>query len=241
MSLMDKVETPVAEAQANDGQPTSSESPVVTQNDWYYAENVKGEGEKPEWLKDKYKTAADQAKAYSELEKRLGAFTGAPDKYDLTLPDYPEVQFRDEDPMLKDFLESAKKNGVSQEYVSEILGTYAKALTANIPDAEAEIQKLGANGKEQVQLLAQWGSANLSPDEYGIFKGLITTASAVRLFEKLKMLSTQSEVAPPAGQPPRETEQEVLKLVNDPQYDTNPEFRADVRRRLSNAMKVKAK
>ena len=33
----------------------------------------------PEWYKaDKYKSVAEQAKAYTELEKKFGGFTGAP-------------------------------------------------------------------------------------------------------------------------------------------------------------------
>ena len=38
---------------------------------WYLSEGVGGEGEAPVWFKgDKYKTIADQAQAYPELEKR---------------------------------------------------------------------------------------------------------------------------------------------------------------------------
>ena len=37
------------------------------------------EGERPEWLKDKYKTVEDQAKAYNDAEKKLGGFSGSPE------------------------------------------------------------------------------------------------------------------------------------------------------------------
>lgn len=51
----------------------------VTEPKFLFADGVEGTGETPEWFKsNKYKTVADQAKAYTELESRFGAFSGAP-------------------------------------------------------------------------------------------------------------------------------------------------------------------
>ena len=54
---------------------------------WNLSEDTPGKGDAPEWFKaDKYKTVADQAKAYKDLEGRFGSFTGAPEEYaDVTL------------------------------------------------------------------------------------------------------------------------------------------------------------
>jgi len=38
--------------------------------------------ERPEWLPQKFKTGEDLAKSYGELEKKIGAYTGAPEAYD---------------------------------------------------------------------------------------------------------------------------------------------------------------
>jgi len=60
---------------------TATESTEV-QSTFSWSEGVNGEGEAPEYFKaDKYKSVADQAKAYTELEKRFGGFTGAPEAY----------------------------------------------------------------------------------------------------------------------------------------------------------------
>jgi len=210
---------------------------VVVSGDWYYDNNIKGDGARPEWFKgDKYKTVTDQAKAYSEVEKKLGAFKGAPEKYELTIEGYPDMKFSEDDPLLKDFLDSARQNGVSQEYVSELLGVYAQALTYNIPDADAEMKKIGVNAEQDLQILSQWAGNILSPEEYGIFKNMVTTADAFKVFDKLRNSGTGSEVAPPQGHVPHETRDQVLALINDPRYDTDEQFRADVRRKLSVAM-----
>lgn len=246
MSLLDNAKpaesaTPGGTPPAQDAPiaPTGGEgAPIATQNnDWFYDENIKGDGDRPEWLKDKYKTAADQAKAYVEIEKKLGAFKGAPDEYDLTIKDYPELKFSNEDPLLKDFLDNAKKNGVSQEYVSELLGTYAQALTINIPDADAEMKKIGPNAAQDLQILSQWAGNYLSKEEFGAFSNMITTADAFRVFDKLRQNSTRAEVAPPGSQNAHhESEEQVRSLVSDPRYDSDPEFREDVRRRMSVAL-----
>lgn len=247
MSLLDKA-TPATPdtaaaapaAPAADGAAAPTTAPVVQSNDWYYDNDIKGNGDRPEWMKEKYKTVTDQAKAYAEAEKRLGAFKGAPEEYDLTLPDNPEIKFRPDDPMLQGFLEGAKKNGVSQEYVSELLSTYAEALTSTIPDAAAEMAKLGANAPQELQILGQWAESKFTPQEFEIFKRLTTTAESIRFFEKVRQISTQSDVAPP-GNPhiQRETEDQVRQLVSDPRYDTDETFRAEVKRRMSAALGVK--
>lgn len=218
---------------AGSSTPVASETPV---GDWYYADGIKGEGARPEWLKDKYKSAADQAKAYTEIEKKLGAFKGAPEEYDLAIADHPELKFSAEDPLLKDFLASAKKNGVSQEYVSELLGVYAQALTFNMPDTEAEMKKIGVNAQQDLQILSQWAGDILSPEEFNVFKSMVTTSDAYSVFNKLRNAGVTSEIS--EGQPrvPHESSTSILTLVNDPRYDTDPAFRDDVRKKLSIAM-----
>ena len=50
---------------------------------WYLMEGIPGQGDRPDFLEPKYKTMAEQAKAYKELQKALGATNGAPDDYDF--------------------------------------------------------------------------------------------------------------------------------------------------------------
>ncbi len=225
-----------ADATPPAGEGTPPSAPIVT-GDWYYDDNLKGSGARPDWLKDKYKSAAEQAKAYVEVEKKLGAFKGAPDAYDLSLQDFPDIKFSQEDPLLKDFLTNAKTNGVSQEYITEILNTYAQALTFNIPDADAEMKKIGANAAQDLQILSQWAGNYLSAEEHKVFASLVTTADAFKVFDKLRQSVTQSDIAAPQKSgTPAETEDQVRALISDPRYSTDEHFRADVRRRMSIAL-----
>ena len=89
-SLIDAVDPaalPAAPAVAADPAPAE---PAPDAAKWYLAEGVAGNGEPPEWFRaDKYKTLDEQAKAYVELEKRFGAFTGAPKDgvYKINMPE----------------------------------------------------------------------------------------------------------------------------------------------------------
>jgi hypothetical protein len=241
MSLLEASATPTPDTGATpppaggtEGKPSAATPPVAS-TDWFYDENLKGSGDKPEWLKDKYKTAADQAKAYNDLEKKLGAFKGAPDEYDLTI-EGTDVKFSKDDPMLQEFLVNAKENGVSQEYITHLLGTYAQALTAHIPNAEAELQKIGVNHKQDLQILSQWAGQQLTPEEYSIFNKMVTTADAFKVFDKLRQSTTRADVPASQGKAAHETVEQVTASISDPRYDTDPQFRDDVRRRMSVAM-----
>ena len=53
--------------------------PTLGEGEFFLSDGIKGVGDQPEWYKaDKYKSVAEQAKAYTELEKKFGGFTGAP-------------------------------------------------------------------------------------------------------------------------------------------------------------------
>jgi len=66
----------MSEAVENDtlesNEPTSlvdAAEPTLSEGEYFLTEGIKGTGDTPEWYKaEKYKSVADQAKAYTELE-----------------------------------------------------------------------------------------------------------------------------------------------------------------------------
>ena len=78
--MSDEENSLLAEAEAST--PDSESSEVSTET------TTTEEAEKPEWfLSEKYKTVEDQAAAYPELAKKIGAMTGAPEEYEVSMPD----------------------------------------------------------------------------------------------------------------------------------------------------------
>jgi hypothetical protein len=210
-----------------------SSTPEVIQNEvWYYDDNTPGSNERPEWLQKKYKSVAEQAKAYNEAQKKLGAFKGAPDAYDIKLQD-SDIQFNEKDPVIEDFLADAKENNVSQEYVSKLLKTYAKALKMQRPDLKRELADLGPNAKQDVTVLNNWAANHLSSEEMQDFRSLMTTAKSVRILQKLKNLSTKASTGPTPTYEPMPSKAAILKKVHDPRYAQDEQFREQVREELA--------
>ena len=240
--------TETTESVENEEQTTSSESidtptestdekTEAVAEDWYHADGVKGEGPRPDWMKEKYKSVADQAKAYNDLEKRLGSFKGAPEKYDLSIEGHPEIQFADNDPLMTEWVKEAKAANMSQEFFTKSLTTYMNALTVNEPDPEVEMQKLGPTAKQDVATISQWARNNFSDEEYGTFKSLMNTADSVRLFEKISQKLRASNNAPPNNKSTSyESEESVLALIGTERYNTDPIHRKEVDRRLAAAI-----
>ena len=195
------------------------------------------EGEKPEWLKDKYKSVEDQAKAYAELEKKFGGFTGSPEgDYEIKAPEDLPGEFDLEDPRIEWFQNVAKETNMSQATFDQMLHGFAKMeVEANDPEAAKaiEIQALGKNANARLRDLGDWGKANLSQDEFEGFKGLATTAAGVQVLEAL--ISKTSEGKMPTSntvRSPAVTQEMLDDMIADPKYKTSAAYRTEVREKF---------
>lgn len=217
---------------SSDENKQETDSKFEKENEWYWDEDHKGSSEKPEWLNTKYKTVAEQAKAYNEVQKKLGAFKGAPTEYDLQHEDIKDLKLSADDPFLKDFLEDSKKQNVSQEYLNNILVTYKNILNATKPDVKAELEKLGPTAAQDIKSLGNWADNNFTKDEAQLIKNMMTSADSVRLLEKLRGVQNKADTAPQATNSSRETLADVRSMIHDPRYDSDENFRAMVREKL---------
>jgi hypothetical protein len=111
------------------------------------------------------------AKAYQDLEKKLGNNKKAPDDYKIELDDDLKKLFQadkvESDPMLKWFKDYAKSNNFTQEMFNDALKGFGKTAgdflkgegaPPPMPDAKEELGKLGKNGQaivdNQVEFLS---------------------------------------------------------------------------------------
>jgi hypothetical protein len=201
---------------------------------WFYDENMPGQGERPEWLKDKYKSAADQAKAYNELDKKLGKFQGAPENYSTEIPDAPDFKFEEGDPMLADFLKMAKEANASQDFVTNVLNHYVKTNQFYAPDPEQEMQKIGVNAKQEINQLREWASQRLTSEEMQVFGSMVTTAESFQVLQKLRRAATSTpEIAVDKNTNAIKgnagiSERQLNEMIADPRFNTDPLFRKEV-------------
>jgi len=150
---------------------------------------VKGTGERPDYFEhSKYKTLADQAKAYpearakfQELEgkvKAAGEAKAPPSEYKL--PEFTDalagLTWNKEDPLLGKAFEVAKKHKISQEafddFAKEMVGPLI--MHYEMLDLEAEKAAMGPRADERMKWLDGWAKQNLSDEQYGLVSGLLT-------------------------------------------------------------------
>lgn len=196
------------------GEPQSLLDTTGTQqgpSEWFWAEGVKGSDRPPEWFKaDKYKSVAEQARAYAELEKKYGeisgrlkGFAGAPEKYELSLPDdlKDQVEWSTDDPLLKEFQDFARSKGMDQETFTGLLHMFAKyefAQTAT--DLAAEKAALGERADERLSGFHSWAKANLSEEQLGdVMRALSPSArpsTVFKAFEAVMQANRQPSLRP---------------------------------------------
>ena len=167
----------------------TTEAPAV-EAPYYWQEGMAGEGEKPEWLKsDKYKSVADQAKAYTDLEKKFGSFQGAPEKYEVS-EDYDP-----EDTFVKMLSDIGTKSNMNQSAFDEMLNLGNELLSANSSvNEEQEMKALGPNAQERLDNIDGYLKNNLG-DRYEEMKDAVSSAKTVELVEALIKSSVPSSPA----------------------------------------------
>jgi hypothetical protein len=211
------------------------------ENQWFMSTDAPGTGEKPEWFKDsKYKTVADQAEAYTALESRFGAFSGAPDDYTVNLSDELKekgVEIGEDDVIMEEAIKFAKESNMSQDGFDNMVNLYAMSKLAEgsaIEDHRAEqFKALGPNAQTRIDNIVAWGNKNLSEDMVAGLEDMATTAAAVETIEHLVSLTRGSALTPDNTNPTTPTSAEEVRKMQfekdehgNRRIQTDPEFKA---------------
>ena len=156
--------------------------PTLGEGEYFLSDGIKGVGDQPEWYKaDKYKSVAEQAKAYTELEKKFGGFTGAPkDGYALA------EGVESDDALWAELVEFGTSTNMSQSALNqawELLTAQEQAIEE--VSVEAEMAKLGDNAVERIKVVEQYMKNNLDADTYEELRYAVNSAESVQLIEAL--------------------------------------------------------
>jgi DNA repair ATPase RecN len=203
---------------------------------WFIDEGIPGVGERPSWLSDKFKTAADLGKSYSELEKKFGT---APEEYDFSKSRYLDPDYAP----FQDLKQLAKDKRVPAEVMDKMLESVDKYMDEFSTDPQDEIKKLGDNATERLTTLDNWAKANLSKDSYEVLTSNLRTADSIKALEELrgKMMSTNPHVPNGNDGATHNTatlEDIKMELSNNLQkYKTDPKYQKDIQSRLEIAAK----
>jgi hypothetical protein len=204
---------------------------------WYWDENTPGVGARPDYLPEKFKSVADAAKSYAELEKRVGS---APSEYTLEKgeswidPDYAPFQ---------DMLDFAKQKHVPQDVMDSMLESVSKYLDEFKVDQNEEKTKLGEKADERLGLLDNWAKSNFSPETYQALLNNLKTADAILAFEEVrnKMLNSSTQV--PNSNHSSQVEMPTLQDIqnemtnNLEKYKTDAKYRKELQAKMEMAAK----
>ena len=156
--------------------------PSLGEGEYFLSDGIKGVGDMPEWYKaDKYKSVSEQAKAYTELEKKFGGFTGAPkDGYSIV------EGVESDDALWQELVSFGERTNMSQSALNdawEILTAQEQAVEE--VSMEMELEKLGDNAVERIKVVEQYMKNNLDGDTYERLRYAVNSAESVELIEAL--------------------------------------------------------
>ena len=210
--------------------------------------------ERPQWLPEKFQSAEDMAKAYAELEKRLGSQP----KAEEPAADKAKTEDKQAKPLsneaFKKFSDEFYSNGsLSDQSYAELanLGMDRSIVDAYIQgqramaERQAESVYATVGGKDAYAQMVQWGQDNLSEAEISAFNSVVRSGDMSQINLAVQGIHSRMKAEGKAptllhgksGNPTTafRSTAEVVEAMRDPRYSKDSAYRADVETRLKNS------
>ena len=208
--------------------------------------------ERPEWLPEKFESPEALAKAYGELESKLGSQQQQQQPAPVTEQqatqqlqsaglDMGEFQkeFSQNGSLSEDSYAKLAQAGFSKDFVNDFIrGQEALA------EQEANTVFAEVGGQQEFQKVAAWARANLPAAELESFNKIVETAPVDVL--RFAVLGLHSKYVSANGQEPRlvngqpghgvegfQSRHEMVEAMRDPRYRKDEAYREQVTRRLA--------
>ena len=191
----------------------------------------------PDWFRaDKYKTVEEQAKAYNELSKKFGAFEGAPETYELTLPEGIQGISVDDlkvDPRVEHVLGVAKELNMNQAGFEKMVHAFvtADAQMAQV-NQDREMAQLGADAVDRINNIATFYSNQYDEADFDLVRGIASTADGVAFLERnMQKLRASATIPTNPGAAPTKPNGDTLRnTVDYERMAKDPDYRRHVDR-----------
>lgn len=194
------------------------------------------EGERPEWLPEKYKSPEDLAKAYKALESKIGAkdeelrksimdelqqeaYAERPETAgDYQLPEAVDPESAVDSELLNWWAEHAFENGYSQDEFQKGIEMYMASGMAEGPDLEAETAKLGENASDRISAASMFATKFFPKDALPAIERMCESSEGIvaleHIMEAMKDGSFSGNTAPSAGA----SEADLREMMKDDRY-----------------------
>lgn len=200
--------------------------------------------DRPGWLPEKFQSAEDLAKAYSELEKKIGGKAAA----DFTnLGQYTE-EFNKNGDLSDESIKAIASMGIPEELVRAYVDGQKAVYDKNIASVVSVV-----GGQEKYSAMLEWAGDSLPDDEIEAFNSIIDSGNMTTIKMAVQGLKAryeqsngsagrliQGETTGSSGGAFRSVA-EIVAAMKDPRYAKDPAYRSDVEKRvaLSNALGVR--
>lgn len=207
---------------------------------------------RPDWLPEKFKSAEDLAKAYSELEKKQSEPVEQPAE-DATYENETTPQ-----PMDKFYTEYQEQGGLSEKSYEELgkMGLNKELVDGYIAGQEAiantEVQQIHnlVGGQENYTKVIDFAKTNLSEAEQNAFNETLETGSIEQVKFAVQAIASRAGVN--SEQPQSmingdtietssdtfESSAQVIEAMNDKRYQTDPAYRKKVEDKIARSTAI---
>lgn len=191
--------------------------------------------ERPEWLPEKYKSPEDLAKAYKELESKLGtkeedlrkkvleelnteAFKDRPATAgEYQLPDFIDQEEAIQSDLLKWWADHAYDNGFSQSEFEKGIEVYMKSMP-EVPDLDQERGKLGDNAKQRIEAVSMFATKFFPEETMSAIERLCETADGIVALEVMMEAMKDGNFVGAANPASGNSEADLKSMMKDERY-----------------------
>jgi len=187
-------------------------------------------------LPEKFKSIDDLVESYSNLESKIGAkeetfrdqfmkemeeqaYANRPESVgDYVLPDSIDDEMATDNPLLQWWANQAFENGYSQDEFAEGIDMYVNAINADVPDYDAEVQKLGDNANARTEAASLFANQFFPEQMLGAVERMCETAEGIMVVEHIMEALKEGGPSNGAVEVSRETEADLRQMMLDPRY-----------------------
>ena len=183
------------------------------------------------------------SKSYAELEKQFRAGKHKPPADgNYSLDGIENISA--EDPVVQTYMGWAAKYGLSQQAFSELAGEIAGMSAGQAQEVEISMKRereaLGPNADAIISNMSTWAKGLVQKgiwgkEDFEEFKVWGGTANGIKAMMKLR--STYEGRVPVASAPSADmpSKEELMAMVGNPEYKTNPAYRTKVEKLFAQA------
>lgn len=209
------------------------------------------ESDRPDWLPEKFQSPEDMAKAYNELQSKLGEGSKEKDSSakEKAEPDQTVMQ-EIIDSATNEFIESGELSEKSLKALEEqglarnLVEAYVAGQRALMENQVNQV-KATVGGEENYNAMAEWAAENLDQSELDAFNEVVESGSINQA--QMAVRGLYSQFASAGGKAPNliqgntsgsavkpfNSAAQVTEAMRDPRYKNDPAYRKTVEDRLA--------